>query len=238
MALPGGAVAAALEKLALGLPDGSMAGGALYVPRRKKTPAPGVLLVHGRWGLDEQILERAQDLAEQGFLALAADLFDGRIASDPVEALKLAQSVDHGRAMMILTRWIDYLLADERGIGTVGVVGWDLGGGWAMDVSIETPVNATVVYYGGGRKSLGDIEQLNGPVLGHFARRDPSLPVAAVLALQTDLRLARLDDSEIYWYEAGCGFADRASPNYDPSADQAAWRRTSHFLSRHLNPHL
>lgn len=107
-----------------------------------------------------------------------------------------------------------------------------------MDVSIETPVNATVVYYGGGRKSLGDIEQLNGPVLGHFARRDPSLPVAAVLALQTDLRLARLDDSEIYWYEAGCGFADRVSPNYDPSADQAAWRRTIHFLSRHLNPHL
>jgi carboxymethylenebutenolidase len=113
----------------------------------------------------------AAEFANEGFLALAVDLYDGRVATDPGTAQGLMQGTD-AAATETLIAWIDWLKSDARSTGKVGTVGWCFGGRWSLDASIAAPVDATVIYYGRVERTADDFRALNGPVLGHFAEQD------------------------------------------------------------------
>src|SRR5215469_17975436 len=69
-----------------------------YVARPKGTPKGGVLLLHEWWGLTDWVKHMADELAAQGYLALAVDLYKGKVTSDPKEAMALMKAMDeeHG----------------------------------------------------------------------------------------------------------------------------------------------
>jgi dienelactone hydrolase len=65
-----------------------------------------------------------------------------------------------------------WLQKHPKATGKVATIGWCYGGGWSLNASIATPVDATIVYYGRVDQPADRLARLKGPVLGHFATRD------------------------------------------------------------------
>ncbi|MCH9002174.1 MAG: dienelactone hydrolase family protein, partial [Planctomycetes bacterium] len=121
---------------------------------------------------NDQIKTVAAEFARAGYLALAVDLYDGRVAETRDGARSLMQAVVPGEATDTLASWIAWLRGHAKANGKIGTIGWCFGGGWSLNASIAAPVDATVVYYGRVTKTPAELAALEGPVLGHFATRD------------------------------------------------------------------
>ena len=164
------AAAATLEDVSLEIAGGKKVRAWFAVAA--DTPAPAVLLIHEWWGLNDQIKAVAGELARQGYAALAIDLYGGQVASSPEEAERLRKAVDAGVATDTLVSWVEWLRRHPKATGKVATIGWCFGGGWSLDASIATPVDATIIYYGRVDQPADRLARLHGPVLGHFATRD------------------------------------------------------------------
>ncbi len=220
-----------LETVSVTTPGGRKVAAALAVPA--KTPAPSVLLVHEWWGLNDQIKTMATEFAKEGFLALAVDLYEGKVASDPTTAQSLMNAVDPAKALETLSVWVNWLKADSRSTGKVGTVGWCFGGGWSLNASIANPVEATVIYYGNLERSADDLKALKGPVLGHFAEQDQWINKQMVDGFEARMKQDG-KPLEVHWYSANHAFANPTGQNYDKEDAQTAWQRTLAFLRKNL----
>lgn len=211
--------------------DGREVAGALATPAA--SPAPTLLLIHEWWGLNDQIKAMTREFANQGYLALACDLFDGRVATTPDEAQSLTKTLNAGHAADTLSSWVDWLRNHPDGNRKVGVVGWCFGGGWSLNVSVLTPVEATAVYYGRVDLPAAKLANLKGPVLGHFGRRDKFITEPIVTAFETAMKQAGKPYT-IYWYDADHAFANPTGANYDQADAQLALKRTLDFFGKEL----
>lgn len=228
---PGRATAGSATEVTTTLPDGESVSGYLAMP--EILPAGAVLLIHEARGLDRWIRKVTRQMAEEGFIALAADLYDGEVAHSADEARRLRRAVKSRRARATLVRWIDWLQDRPDCNGRVGTVGWCYGGGWALNVSMATPVAATVVYYGHCDISSRQAMRLAGPVMGHFATGDRWIDRAMVTKFESSMQ-ASGKEYEIHWYKAGHAFAN---PNYRVHSRkdaELAWSRTIGFFRRRL----
>src|SRR5712692_7374332 len=88
--------------------NGSTTHGFLAAPEGAG-PFPGVIVVQEWWGLDNHIKAVAQRFAREGFLALAPDLYHGKVAGEPGEAQKLMMSLDMNNASRELVKATEYL---------------------------------------------------------------------------------------------------------------------------------
>jgi len=220
-----------LETVSVDTPGGRKESAALAVPA--KTPAPAVLLVHEWWGLNDQIKTMAAEFAKEGFLALAVDLYEGKVASDPTTAETLMKAVDPAKAIETLDVWVAWLKKDSRSTGKIGTVGWCFGGGWSLNASVANPVDATVIYYGDLERSADALKALKGPVLGHFADQDQWINKAMVEGFEDRMKQDG-KSLEVHWYTANHAFANPTGQNYDKEDAQAAWKRTLDFLRKNL----
>jgi carboxymethylenebutenolidase len=220
-----------LETVSVTTPGGRKESAALAVPA--KTPAPAVLLVHEWWGLNDQIKTMAAEFAKEGFLALAVDLYEGKVATDPTTAQTLMKAVDPAKAIETLDVWVAWLKKDSRSTGKVGTVGWCFGGGWSLNASIANPVDATVIYYGDLERSADDLKGLKGPVLGHFADQDQWINKQMVEGFEAKMKQDG-KPLEVHWYTANHAFANPTGQNYDKEDAQTAWKRTLNFLRKNL----
>ena len=225
------AAAGALEKVKLTTAGGRGVTAALAVP--ETTPAPAVMLIHEWWGLNDQIKAIAAELAGQGFVALAVDLYGGKSGDGPEAAQALMQAVDPEAATDTLVSWLGWLKTHEKATGKVAVIGWCFGGGWALNASIAEPVDATVVYYGRVEKPADQLARLQGPVLGHFATRDEFINEAMVESFEKAMAEAG-KPLTVYWYDADHAFANPSGGRYDQADAALAWSRTLSFLRENL----
>jgi len=221
------AAAGSLQEVTLTTAGGRKVAAALAAP--ETTPAPAIVLIHEWWGLNDQIKAVAADLAGQGFLALAVDLYAGKSADDREGAQALMQAVDPEAATDTLVSWLGWLKTHEKATGKVAVMGWCFGGGWALNASIAEPVDATVVYYGRVDKPADQLSKLRGPVLGHFATRDEFIDEAMVGSFEKAMADAGKPVT-VYWYEADHAFANPSGGRYDEADAALAWSRTMEFL--------
>jgi carboxymethylenebutenolidase len=194
-----------------------------------------VLLIHEWWGLNDQIRSMAAEFADHGYIALAADLYDGHVGSDREENMRLMNAVEPEVATQTLVSWVEWLRKFKTGNGRIGTVGWCFGGGWSLNTSLATPVDATVIYYGNVAKTKGQLEPLKSPVLGHFATRDQYIDHAMVCAFESALIAAGKTFTH-HWYTADHAFANPTGASYDGADAQLAWQRTLEFLTLHLEP--
>jgi carboxymethylenebutenolidase len=213
-------------------PSGGTAMGVLAMP--ETTPAPTVLLIHEWWGLNDQIKSVAAEFAKQGYIALAVDMYGGEYASDREGAMKLMKGLDAKVGTEQLVSWIDWLKSHEKSTGKVGTIGWCFGGGWSLNASIATPVDATVIYYGRCNKTAAELATLNSPVLGHFGTLDKSINADMVGGFEKAMAEAGKTDLSVHWYEANHAFANPTGARYDEADAQLAWERTLAFYQKHL----
>jgi carboxymethylenebutenolidase len=222
--------AAGLETVTIKAKNGRAVSGALAMPA--KTPAGGVMLVHEWWGLNDQIKSVASELAANGFVAIAIDLYGGKVATDPDGAKALMAGVSDADGTDTVTAWIDHLYGMSQINGKVATLGFCFGGGWSLAASLAHPVDATVIYYGRCDQDAATLKKLKGPVLGHFAGKDGFINPPMVDGFEAALKADR-HPAEIYRYaDANHAFANPTGQNYVQGDARLAWDRTIAFLKK------
>jgi carboxymethylenebutenolidase len=217
--------------------DGRAVHGYLSVPLHAKGWLPGIIVIHEWWGLNDNIRSMADQLAGQGYAALAVDLYGGRSASHPDEAKQLMMGVfkDPNAARDNLRQAYAYLHDKERA-SRIGVIGWCFGGGWSLQTALLFPgqINAAVMYYGQPVDDVKALSTLKMPLMGFFGGQDKGITVQDVQAFQKALKAAGVN-AEIHEYpDAGHAFANPSGDRYRPVAAADAWKRTLAFFARYL----
>ena len=197
---------------------------------------PGMIVIHEWWGLNDNVEAMARQLAGEGYLALAVDLYGGEVAADrdAARALMTATMENPAAAEENLSQAYAYLEAE--GAPRVGSIGWCFGGGWSLKTALLLPgeLDAAVIYYGQPVTDRDRLATLTAPVLGLFGADDQGIPVATVNELEA--ALTELGKSvEIHVYEgAGHAFANPSGTRYNAEAAADAWQKTLAFLRLHL----
>ncbi len=226
------AVSAGLQEVEAKLADGRTVKAALATPQGQANGS--ILLIHEWWGLNDQIKSVASEFANQGYTALAVDLYHGKVAGTGDHARSLMQSVDSNVATETLKIWVKWLRENARAGGKLATIGWCFGGGWSLNASLAAPVDATIVYYGRVNKTADELSALKGPVLGHFATQDKWINKQMVSGFESAMDAAGKSYTS-YWYDAQHAFANPTSARYDAEDAALAWQRTLDFLKRHLS---
>ena len=200
-------------------------------------PHPAIVVVHEWWGLNDWVKEQAQRFANQGYAALAVDLYRGKSASNPDEAHELMRGMPHDRALRDLKAAFDYL-ASRPGVDKdkIGSVGWCMGGGYSLELAENEPkLAACAVNYGALPTDPALIQKIRAPVLGNFGAEDHGIPPDAVHAFEKGMRDAgKTIDVKIY---DGAGHAFENPNNkagYRQDAATDAWARMLGFFSKTL----
>ena len=208
--------------------------GALALPEGD-APAGAVILVHEWYGLNDDMRRLAGRFAAEGFLALAVDLYDGRVATDAPEAMKLSSGLKTPDAVRIIAAAAETLRSLPRSNGRVAVTGFCLGGAMAIAAACAVPgLAAAVPFYGIPKPEYVDWSRCEAPILGHYGAKDPMIAMERPQALADAARAAGRSFA-LHFYDAGHAFMREGDPSaYDaPSASQA-WERTVAFLRERL----
>lgn len=212
-------------------------GGYLAVPKGEGTH-PGIIVVHEWWGISDWNKGQTDSLAALGYVALAVDLYGGKLAKDNDEAHQLMSGLVEEDAVASLRAGADYLRSrkDVRA-QALGTIGWCMGGKYAIRLAAADPgIRACVMYYGAPITDPAKIKGIQAAVLGNFGGEDQGPTPEQVKAFETALRKAgKRADFKIY-PGAGHAFANTTNPfgTYKPDAAKDAWERTTAFFDKEL----
>jgi carboxymethylenebutenolidase len=205
----------------------------LYTPTGKG-PFPGLVVIHEWWGLNDWVKEQASKLADQGYVALAVDLYRGKVATTPDMAHEIMRGVPEDRAKRDLHAAVEFLKSQPNvKKDRIGAIGWCMGGGYALDMALQEPdLAATVINYGHLATDPDSLKKINAPILGLFGAQDHGIPPTDVRKFGETLdQLGKKIDIKIY-DDAGHAFENPNNKDGYRAADAAdAWKRTVDFLA-------
>jgi carboxymethylenebutenolidase len=211
-----------------------------YLAKPGSGSGPGVIVIQEWWGLDDHIADIVDRLAAEGFVALAPDLFGGKVAHDTDEAGKFMEELPAEQAATDLAGAVDYLLADDDVTSSkVGAVGFCMGGGFVLQLAAQQgdKIGAAVAFYGVGQGVPDQYRGITAPVQGHYGENDEFYPVDQARAQEQQIREQSQGDVEFFYYPAGHAFhndKDKLGTYHDDAAKQA-WGRTLEFLHAKLH---
>jgi carboxymethylenebutenolidase len=222
-------------------PDGINLQG-YYTQPQGEGPFPAVLLVHEFFGINQDIVKKADLLAEQGFAVLAADAYRGNTTRLISRAAWLVISTPEQRISADLQAAFRYLAelpqVDPQRIGSVGFC---FGGTQVMRLATQVSgIAATVIFYGSGPISdpdaLGVMDQ-GGPVLGIYGENDRSIPVRAVFGFEQAMQARGVPNRISIYPGVGHAFVNTETIAQSGPA-QDAWTEMLNFLNQELQPSL
>jgi carboxymethylenebutenolidase len=217
------------------LPVGDVAARAyVRVPRDARA---GVLVLHPWWGLNDDVVAYANELAGEGFAVVAPDMFGGQVATTIEDAERLAQAADERAVDGITLAALDHL-ADRVGpTGKLAALGFSFGAHWAMwSPTQRESVVASVLYYGTTGGSV--LTEASVPVLGHVAENDPYETDEWVAEFENTLKSADREVTIHRYPGTGHWFAEPSRDAYRPEAARLAFDRTVAFLRARLEARL
>jgi carboxymethylenebutenolidase len=213
------------------------ASGYLAAPQGSSGRKPAVIVIQEWWGLNDWVRQQTDRFAGQGYVALAVDLYRGRVATTMEEAHELSRGLPEDRAVADLKAAVDYLSSrPDVDPKRIGVIGWCLGGGYSLALTTNDPrIAACVINYGRLVTDHATIARIPAPILGNFGAADRGIPPADVKAFGAALTAAgKLGDIKIY-EGAGHGFMNpNNKEGYNAAAAEDAWRRIDGFFARTL----
>ncbi|HEY6067027.1 MAG TPA: dienelactone hydrolase family protein [Thermoanaerobaculia bacterium] len=198
---------------------------------------PAIIVIQEWWGLNDFVKHKADEFAKMGYVALAPDLYRGKVATDPDTAHQLMRGMPEDRAIRDLKGAFDYLRSrDDVDSARIGSVGWCMGGGYSLALALEQPKLAgAVLYYGRLVTDDAKIKSLRPPLLGNFGGQDQGIPPDTVRTFERKAKASgKSVDFKIY-PEAGHGFASSSDPTTFRAVEaKDADARTDAFLARVL----
>ena len=215
--------------------NGGTASGYLATPASGK--GPGVIVIQEWWGLVPHIKDVCDRFAAEGFVALAPDLYHGKLAKSPDEAGKLMMAMRIDEAEKDLRGAAEFLLDHEATTGDkVGTVGFCMGGALSLYAATKNPkVGACVIFYGGHPNVKPDLPNLQAPVLGLYAGRDGFVTPELVRELERQLKELGKTAEIIIYPDVDHGFFNDTRPEvYNEATAKDAWQRVVKFFRKHL----
>ncbi|MGH9644798.1 MAG: dienelactone hydrolase family protein [Terriglobales bacterium] len=210
--------------------------GMLYTPAGKG-PFPALIVIHEWWGLNDWVKEQASKLADEGYVALAVDLYRGKVADNPDLAHELMRGLPEDRATRDLKAAYAYLEAQPNvKKDRIGAIGWCMGGGYALTVALVEPsLAADVINYGRLVTDPDELRKIHAPVLGLFGGQDRGITPEDVKKFQAAMeKLGKKIEVKIY-PDAGHAFENPNNKQGYRAGDAAdAWKRTVAFLADNL----
>lgn len=216
--------------------DGVEIKGYLAQPAEGAEGAPGILVIHEWWGLNDNVRAMARQLAGEGYQALAVDIYSGRVAEEPEDARTFMQEA------MATPDAVDdnlrqaHAFLNDRGAPKTGSIGWCFGGGMSLRTALLHPIDldAAVIYYGRLETDEDTLRPLEMPILGIFGAEDQGIPVDTVRAFETSLKnLGKA--AQVHVYEgADHAFANPSGSRYQVEAATDAWGKTLAFFAQNL----
>lgn len=192
-------------------------------------PAPGVLVLHDWYGLLPSVTRLCDDLAAEGFVALAPSVYGDRTTTDPAVAEEMLATFDEP--------WVTpsglEALAHLHTLAAPGIpvctMGFSAGGGPALRLASQSEVGGSVVVYG----ILGppEDEKLHAPVQAHWAEVD-DWPDDAPARFVNGLRSRGVDVETFDYPGTEHSFFNAAAKQYDAEAAGLAFTRIVDFLRR------
>jgi carboxymethylenebutenolidase len=205
----------------------------IYTPAGKG-PFPALIVIHEWWGLNDWVKGQASKFAEEGYVALAVDLYRGKVAENADMAHELMRGVPEDRAKRDLKAAYAYLAAQPNvKKDRIGAIGWCMGGGYSLDVALEEPsLAADVINYGHLATDVDELKKIQAPILGSFGGQDRGITPEDVKAFQSAMeKLGKKIDVKIY-PNAGHAFENPTNKTGYRAEDTAdAWQRTIAFLA-------
>jgi carboxymethylenebutenolidase len=210
--------------------------GILYTPEGKG-PFPGIVVIHEFWGLNDWVKDQASKLADQGYAALAIDLYRGKVATTPDEAHEIMRGVPEDRAKRDLEAAFRFL-ASQPNVkpDRIGAIGWCMGGGYALDLALEeAKLAALVINYGHLATDPAAISKINAPIIGFFGALDRGITPDDVKQFGAAVDKAGKKIDVTIYPDAGHGFENPNNKDgYRPADAADAWNKTVNFLASTL----
>ncbi|MGA2900441.1 MAG: dienelactone hydrolase family protein [Candidatus Acidiferrales bacterium] len=214
-----------------------------YIARPKTLPAPAVVVLHEVFGVNTDIRKHCDELAAQGFVAVAPDLFwrqepgvDLSVTSEPdwQHGLRLNQAYDRDAGAKDVKDTANAVAKLPECTGRVAVMGYCLGGLMTFLTAARYGVDAGVAYHGGDtEKYLGEVGSLNAPLLMHLAEEDEFISKSAQAEIKA--ALAKKPNATVYSYPGQRhAFSRNNGAHYNAAAATLANGRTSKFLHQQL----
>jgi carboxymethylenebutenolidase len=214
-----------------------------YIARPKASPASAVVVLQELFGVNADIRKTCDEIAEQGFLAVAPDLFwrqepgvDLTVTSeaDWQHGLRLYQAYDRDAGARDVKDTVNAVAKLPGCTAMVAVLGYCLGALMVFLTAVRYGVDAAVAYHGGDtEKYLGEIDGLNAPMLMHLAEEDEFISKPAQAEIKT--ALARKPNATVYSYPGqNHAFSRHGGAHYNAEAAALAHERTYAFLNRQL----
>jgi carboxymethylenebutenolidase len=208
-------------------------------PPKKKT-APGVLVIHEVFGLNDHIKNVADRIANEGYVALApnffvrANLTPPKDATDMTALRKAVSSIPTEAAIKDMQAGLDYLKADKGVKPKLASIGFCMGGGFSYQIATHTKdLAGAVIFY--GRIPIELVPQVSCPLLASFGALDTGLPADQIQAWVDALKKAgKSVDAKIYPNAKHGFFNDTRPEAYNPEAAADAWQRVLKFFHERL----
>jgi carboxymethylenebutenolidase len=214
-----------------------------YVARPATLPAPAIVVLHEVFGVNADIRQHCDELAQEGFLAVAPDLFwriepgvDLSVTSQPdwEHGVRLYQAFDREAGTRDIKDTVDAVVRLPECNGKIALLGYCLGGLMTFLATEHYDVDAAVAFHGAEtEKYLGDAADLHSPLLMHLAEEDEFMSKVA----QAEIRAALSGEPNvtIYSYPGQAhAFSRHGGAHYNAEAAALANRRTSEFLHQLL----
>ncbi len=214
-----------------------------YVARPKASSAPAVVVLQELFGVNADIRKTCDELAQQGFIAVAPDLFwrqergvDLTVTSevDWQHGLRLYQAYDRDAGVSDVKDTVNAVAKLPGCTGRVAVLGYCLGGLMVFLTAVRYGIDAAVAYHGGDTdKYLGEVDGLHAPLLMHLAEEDEFISKAAQAEIKA--ALAKKPNTTVYSYPGqNHAFSRNGGAHYNAEAAALAHERTYAFLNRQL----
>ncbi len=210
-------------------------------------PWPGVVIVHEVFGIDEVMRRQVERMTAAGYLVLMPDLFSDGGARRCLTATFRALMSGEGKAFIDIESARRELISRDDCTGQVGVLGFCMGGGFAL-LAASRGFGAASVNYGMLPKELDQAVIEACPIVASYGGRDRSLKAAAA-TLESALTRAQVVHDVAEYPTAGHSFLNDApsgpkilrpvlervmGAGPEPSAAADAWRRIDAFFAEHL----
>ena len=214
-----------------------------YIARPEALPAPAVVVLQELFGVNADIRKHCDELAEQGFIAVAPDLFwrqepgvDLSVTSEPdwQHGLRLYQAYDRNAGARDVKDTADTMAKLPECTGKVAVLGYCLGALMTFLTAVRYHVDAAVAYHGSDtEKYLAEVDGLHAPLLMHLAEEDEFISKSAQAEIKA--ALAHKADATVYSYAGQRhAFSRHNGAHYNAAAAALANGRTNEFLIKQL----
>lgn len=211
-----------------------------YTARPPKAPKAGIIVFQEAFGVNSYIRSIADRFAEEGYLAIAPELYHRTSTGFEGDYNDFASLAPHTQGLTLEGQEADvrssYEWLKAEKMESVVTVGFCMGGSVALITNSILPLAASVSFYGAGivPNHLSRAKSLHGPMLFFWGGKDTHIPRELWLQIPVALDAAGKSHIQVEMSDAGHGFfCDARSAYHKPSAD-LAWPLVLNFLSQHI----